>query len=669
MPPVSPVEIGGCRRRRAGGLRDELRRAALHVLHDPVDLAPGVAEAILEPGVEPALELLLALPQGVVSRPEPRLLAGDLLPLPREQAPLVLERLQLARHRGEVLGELRLPTAPVLAGGVDDGGRQAQLRGDLEREARAGRPVDQPVGRLERAGREAERRARDAGRRRGVRLQRVVVRRRHHVRAARPEVVDHRHAERAALDRVGARPDLVEQHETGEREVPVHRRDVGHVRREGAEVRRDRLLVADVGEHRPEHRQGGPFGRRDVQPRLRHQGEEPGRLERHGLAAGVRPGDDEDGGGRRKDHVHRHRRLGPDRAGLALVLLVAFHLAQPRVHGRDEQGMAGGPQVQRAVGAERRAHAADQPREARAGLHDIELRGGPEHPLQIERPGAERVGEREEDPPDFLGLLLGQGHDVVVDLDGAERLEEEARPARGAAVDDARDRAAVLGAHEQHVAAVAVGDDLVLQVLGGVAAAEVRLEGAAQPAPLLAQAVAHRPQLGAGVVEDLAGRVDRPAHLGDLALEGGEAGHDLLQQGKLRRRRAPDPVRALVHRLEERGEPRQAQRLERPPLDGEHRERVLEVGWRAQRKARILRKEPDRLGGRGEQGLDGTDLDRRLEHGQARLPEGRLGEASNDLGDTIELEGPQGAGMHATAGCRVRAGDGSPVWVSSQRNL
>ena len=73
-------------------------------------------------------------------------------------------------------------------------------------------------------------------------------------RAAAAEVIDDRHAERAAFDRVGAGADFVEQDERRQRQPAVHRRDVGDVRREGAEARFDRLLVADVGEQRAEHR-------------------------------------------------------------------------------------------------------------------------------------------------------------------------------------------------------------------------------------------------------------------------------------------------------------------------------------------------------------------------------------------------------------------------------
>jgi hypothetical protein len=73
-------------------------------------------------------------------------------------------------------------------------------------------------------------------------------------------------------------------------------------------------------------------------------------------------------------------------------------------------------------------------------------------------------------------LLLFERHDVVADLDGAERLEEQACAARGRAVDDARYRAAMLRLDDEDIAAVPLGDDLILQVLGCVLAAQIRLE-------------------------------------------------------------------------------------------------------------------------------------------------------------------------------------------------
>ena len=64
-----------------------------------------------------------------------------------------------------------------------------------------------------------------------VRLQRIVVGRRDDRRTAAPEVIDDGRAQRAALDRVGAAPDLVEQDERGRVECAIHRDDVGDVRR------------------------------------------------------------------------------------------------------------------------------------------------------------------------------------------------------------------------------------------------------------------------------------------------------------------------------------------------------------------------------------------------------------------------------------------------------
>ena len=77
----------------------------------------------------------------------------------------------------------------------------------------------------------------------------------------------------------------------------------------------------------------------------------------------------------------------------------------------------------------------------------------------------------------------------------------------------------MFGPDDQHVAAVAIGDDLVLQILRGVLAAQVGLERPAQPRALLAQPIADAPQLRARVVDDLAGRIDLSANIGDLALE------------------------------------------------------------------------------------------------------------------------------------------------------
>ena len=81
--------------------------------------------------------------------------------------------------------------------------------------------------------------------------------------------------------------DLVEQHERGKRQVPIHRHDVGDVRGEGAEAGRDRLLVADVGEERLEDRHARSASTGTCRPACAMAKQARG-LQRDGLAAGVR---------------------------------------------------------------------------------------------------------------------------------------------------------------------------------------------------------------------------------------------------------------------------------------------------------------------------------------------------------------------------------------------
>ncbi len=88
-------------------------------------------------------------------------------------------------------------------------------------------------------------------------------------------------------------------------------------------------------------------------------------------------------------------------------------------------------------------------------------------------------------------------------------------------MNDAGHVATMLGADHQHEAAVALGDDFVLQVFRA-ASASVLLERPAQLLPLLAELVANALQLGACAVEHLAARIDRVANGVDFALERGD---------------------------------------------------------------------------------------------------------------------------------------------------
>ena len=129
-----------------------------------------------------------------------------------------------------------------------------------------------------------------------------------------------------------------------------------------------------------------------------------------------------------------------------------------------------------AVGCERRRRAAEPRREPGFCLKLVELGGRLDDGVELGVRVPKRIRERREDATDFFLLAFGQRHDVVVELDRRERFEVQARAARRRAVHDAGNRVAMFGADDDDVAAVAIGDDLVLKVLGGVAAAGQALE-------------------------------------------------------------------------------------------------------------------------------------------------------------------------------------------------
>ena len=276
---------------------------------------------------------------------------------------------------------------------------------------------------------------------------------------------------------------------------------------------------------------------------------------------------------------------------------------------------------------------------------DVELGRGRPPCARVLAAAAERVGQRQQDAADFLCFLLLERDDVVVDFDGAERLEKEAGAAARTAVHDSGNRGAVFGSHDQHVASVAIGDDLLLQVFRRVLAAQIRFERAAQPRALLAQPIPQAPQLRARVVHHLAGR-DRSC--------GGRRRSRVRTRPPLRDaragsgtpRRAADRGAGRVDRGEKRGERQQLQRL---------RARVLRRASALEDRFEIRRSVERQSGCR--RGIARSPTSRqarpppprlrlRLQQREARSPRRGLREAANRLDNAIELEGPQGASMH-----------------------
>jgi hypothetical protein len=311
-------------------------------------------------------------------------------------------------------------------------------------------------------------------------------------------------------------------------------------------------------------------------------------------------------------------------------------------------------QLEGAVGRQPGLDAVDQRREAGPRLKDVQLGGRLDGALQIEAAMAQRIAQRQEDPPDLFDLLLLERDDVVVDLDSAERLQKQAGAAGRCAVDDAGNRAAVLCLDDQNVPAVPLGDDLLLQVLGGVLAPEVRLQRAPQPRALLAEPFTDQPQLGARAVDDLARRLDLLANLAGLALERRGVAGGGFERGK-RSSGAPDAGARFVDRIEKIRERDQAKRLERPTLDGERVEDLRQFGRRAQREQRVDLEIASRLGGGREQLRDVRRVDRRFEPAEAVRAHRREREAPDGLDDPVEFESSQSSRLHKMNAGRAAA--------------
>ena len=210
---------------------------------------------------------------------------------------------------------------------------------------------------------------------------------------------------------------------------------------------------------------------------------------------------------------------------------------------------------------------------------------------------------------------------------------------------DAGNPAAMLGLHEEHVAAVPFRDDLVLQILRGVLAAQVRLERASQARALLAQPLPNELQLGARMVDDITRRVDLVARLRRLAFERLGAAARGFEQRK-RSRRASDSSPRFVDRIEKRSEREQAERFERAPFNGQCGQNLRQIGGCAQRERPVGDDVPRRLARSRLKLGDLVGVGRRPQVPEALGPHGRESKVFDGVDDPIEFEGAQGAWLH-----------------------
>ena len=197
--------------------------------------------------------------------------------------------------------------------------------------------------------------------------------------------------------------------------------------------------------------------------------------------------------------------------------------------------MPGVLELDAAVGGQGRRDGVHLQRELRLGVHLVEVRRDVQRRLEFVGAQPEGIGQRQQNAPNLLGLPVGERDDVVVRAEDAERLEVETGAARRTAMDDARNGVAMFGAHDEHVSAVAVGDNLILQVFRRLPSAHEAIERRPKLRARASQFVADVGQGGARGVTHVAGRIDRAPDGGSLVLERRGAAGDRVE---VRRRAA-----------------------------------------------------------------------------------------------------------------------------------
>ena len=151
------------------------------------------------------------------------------------------------------------------------------------------------------------------------------------------------------------------------------------------------------------------------------------------------------------------------------------------------------------------------------------------------------VAEHIQDALDLVLLVELALPPAVVELDDLQRLDEERLAAGRGVVDDARQLRAGVGANRDDVAAIARGDDRVLEHRGVLAAGDERIEPVHQPAVRDADLAPDAAELRAGRVEHVAAGTDRAA---DVGFEVGKLRQVIDELGQMRESASRRPASA-----------------------------------------------------------------------------------------------------------------------------
>ena len=179
----------------------------------------------------------------------------------------------------------------------------------------------------------------------------------------------------------------------------------------------------------------------------------------------------------------------------------------------------------------------------RVGLHfngifglskrEVELRKNLHVAVDVGTFVGDKIREFGEDAPDFLFFLQLQFSHVVVLLDHGQRFDKECRAARRLVVNDSLDLPFVFRAHWNNVAALALGDNRLLQIGDDVTALHKPVQGAEESVLGHPQLGADPTQFGGGAIYYFGTVVYTTAYLADYMLTRFDGKCDVCEAGKL----------------------------------------------------------------------------------------------------------------------------------------
>ena len=264
-------------------------------------------------------------------------------------------------------------------------------------------------------------------------------------------------------------------------------------------------------------------------------------------------------------------------------------------------------------------------------------------------------GQRPEHP--FLLPFLGQAGfaPAVARFYGRQGLDEDGGAAVGNVVDDARGLGLVLGLNQKDETAVALGDDGFLHHRAALVPAQAALHYLVELLVGGTGLAAQLPQVGAGVVKNLAGGADGPGYGLLQVAQAGDVGGNASQQGQVVTTVKGLPVESggagQLTNLVQFLAPQDA--AQDGPLDI-----FAQVGAGAELQAAAVVQEETGLAGFLETGSDFPGVAHRLQGQGAVLSQPGAGKAGQPLPYQAELQQVQGLFKAAEAAGSVRAVQG-----------